>query len=136
MYSFNSTQVVHNADLQSLKTELESIIDNWSSDLIIADIETNGLSYNGGDNPTDVIIYSGKEHPSKYDKSLLPHTSVFVDSHGDNIKTNSTVKVLCHTEGTVGEDLAGKILYNVLTEYYNSCKTAIEYGKDLLINFE
>jgi hypothetical protein len=43
---------------------------------------------------------------------------------------------LCHTEGTVGEDLAGKILYNVLTEYYNSCKTAIEYGKDLLINFE
>jgi hypothetical protein len=136
MRSFYSTQVVQNSDLQGLKLELESIIDNWSSDLIIADIETNGLSYHGGDNPTEVIIYSGKEHPSKYDKSLLSHTSIIVDGNGNNIKTGSVMKVLCHINGTVGEDLVGKILYNILIDYYNACKIAIEYGKDLLINFE
>ena len=136
MYSFNSTQVVNNEDLEELKSELEDIIHNWSSDLIIADIETNDLPYHGGDNPTSIIIYSNNEHPSKYDKSLLPHTSVIVDSHGDNIKTDSVQKMLCHISCTVGEDLAGKILYNILIDYYNSCKIAIEYDKNLLINFE
>jgi hypothetical protein len=43
---------------------------------------------------------------------------------------------LCIISCTVGEDLAGKILYNILIDYYNSCKIAIEYDKNLLINFE
>lgn len=135
IYAFNNSEILKLEDVYQLFNELENILSIWDKDWKIVSLYTKSLNgWNGGDNPSQVIIYTSNESPRKYGYDTN-YSNIF-GKNGEPIKKLDHETVLCEViDGTIGEYANSQILYNLVIVLKEACRKAIKNQKDLRIKF-
>lgn len=134
MFNTNDYYIVKE-NVQPLLLELESIRQQWSSNLSFVQLYTkSNEGFNGGkEDPSPVIIYDPNiESPTKYGYTSTP--SYIYDDNGDEIPFREIV--LCSIEMKLGTYDREPLMKQLLDLLIETCKKAIANNKGIAINSE
>lgn len=121
--------------VKELYSEINDIISKWNANWKIAALYTkSSMGWQGGEEPSKLIIYEKGESPAKYGYNQT-YGSI-LGSNGKAIKKINEDIVLCSLDTEIGSYVNGAILYNTLVKLKEACKRAIQGEKDLMIEFE
>lgn len=126
---FDGVNVVPCLYLPTLLDEINKVIELWRQDdsiyLINVYIDEN-VDLHGGENATEIIIYSDGENPQKYNSEAL--SFVANDSLNNERKRFAYGKIL----GKLNKnEQLGKIIYSLLINLKDTTNLALQNHKDL-----
>lgn len=134
MYCFNDTPYILKEDIDSLLQELKDIKSKWNTDIFIANLYSkSNLGWNGGDNPSEVIIFEkNKDSLAQYGYKYNSTYSSLYDSTGNKLKLDNDI-ILCSIR-KINEYNTYNIFTNLLNNLYNTCLKAQKSNKGIYID--
>lgn len=135
IFTANESPLIGLTYIKELYNEINDIISKWNANWRLAALYTkSSMGWQGGDEPSKLIIYDKDESPAKYGYNQT-YGSI-LGSNGKSIKKINEDIVLCSLDTEIGSYVNGTILYNTLVKLKESCRRAIQGEKDLMIEFE
>lgn len=135
IFAANESPLLGLEYVKKLYIEIDNIIKAWDGKWRFAGLFTkSSAGWHGGDDPSKLIIYDKGESPSKYGYNQT-YGSI-LGSNGKQIKKITEDIVLCTLDTEIGDYVNGQILYTTLVKLKEVCKKAIQYNKDVMIEFE
>lgn len=135
IFAANESPLLGLEYVKNLYIEIDNIIKAWNGKWKLVGLFTkSSAGWHGGDDPSKVIIYEKGESPAKYGYNQT-YGSI-LGSNGKQIKKINEDVVLCAVDDEIGDYVNGQILYNTLVKLKEACKRAIQYNKDVMIEFE
>lgn len=140
IYSFNDADYINKTEVPAFLREVDFILSKWDKSWRLANLYTNlPIGWQGGTNPSKIIIHERTESPKKYmPGEQTSRTSRILGPTGDrlNIQKNNEYQVFCSLDDEIGEYGQGPIFYGVLMQLREAARKAIEYDKDLRLIFD
>lgn len=131
---FEGNNIISYIYLPYILQELEEVIDEWKKDkkIYIASIYMDeGVEIRLGDKDMPIIIYEDGESPTKYCKDCVAHVTSILDSNGRKQTIPKKNYAYCILHGPVDEYEQKQIYINILIDWKDNVKKAMEYHKDL-----
>ena len=135
IFAANESPVLPLEYVKNLYTEIDNIIKAWNGKWKFVGLFTkSSAGWHGGEEPSKLIIYGKGESPSKY--GYKQTYGSILGSNEKQIQKLTEDIVLCAVDDEIGDYVNGQILYNTLVKLKEVCKRAIQYNKDVMIEFE